>query len=329
MSGATVIDELWQRFLVEARDEAAALAAAAELAALSTNEQHRVAGALFALRTSAALLGVDAIARAASAAEAALTEHGAAAWPDLRAPLAACAAAIAAAVETLARPDASGARLDDTRALDEATRALGGERDRAPVAPPSAAPPPSGDDTLWVPQVDADMIEPFLEEASERIEALSQTLLRLESAPGDLELVRELFRDLHTVKGSSAFVGLRRMNVLAHAAEDLVGQLRDGTRGADRGVVDALLGALDSLRAILQAAGAVDPTAGARIEVPIEEAVARLRAPGAIAPAAASPSTTTTATTSAVAGGGDARQTLRVDFDKLDTLLNLVGELVL
>ncbi|MGZ3442484.1 MAG: response regulator, partial [Polyangia bacterium] len=117
--------------------------------------------------------------------------------------------------------------------------------------------------------------------------------------------------------------------VLAHAAEDLVGQLRDGTRGADRGVVDALLGALDSLRAILQAAGAVDPTAGARIEVPIEEAVARLRAPGAIAPTSVSPAAATSAAASATTGGGDARQTLRVDFDKLDTLLNLVGELVL
>ena len=82
MSDAPVVDELWQRFLVEAREEAAALAAATRLAALSTTEQHRLAGALFALRTSAALLGVDAIAHAASAAEASLTERGAEAWPE-------------------------------------------------------------------------------------------------------------------------------------------------------------------------------------------------------------------------------------------------------
>jgi two-component system, chemotaxis family, sensor kinase CheA len=325
-----MIDELWQRFLVEARDEAAALAAAARLAALSTAEQHRLAGALFALRTSAALLGVDAVARAASAAEASLTERGAAAWIDLRAPLAACAAAIGAAVETLARPDASGARLDDTRALDEAAAALGGDRSSVPAEPPPAATPaaPSGDDALWVPQVDADMIEPFLEEAAERTEALSQKLLRLESAPGDVELVREIFRDLHTIKGSSAFVGLRRMNRLAHAAEDLVGQLRDGGRAADRSVIDALLGALDALRAILQAATGVDATTGARIDVPIEEPIARLRAPGTAA--APAPSTTPAATPATSAGSAvDTRQTLRVDFDKLDTLLNLVGELVL
>jgi two-component system, chemotaxis family, sensor kinase CheA len=331
-------DELWQRFLVEGRDEAAALAAAARLAALSTAEQHRLAGAMFALRTSAALLGVDALARAAAAAENALAEHDASSWSDLRAPLAACAAAIAAAIDVLSRPDASGARLDDTRALDEAAAALGGTMQRAPAPRPRVTPPsptaPS-DDAVWVPQVDADMIEPFLEEAAERIEALAQKLLRLESAPGDVELVREIFRDLHTIKGSSAFVGLRRMNRLAHAAEDLVGQLRDGARGADRAVVDALLGALDALRAILHAAAAVDPTAGTRIDVPIDEALARLRAPGSTPAAPPAPSGINVQSAAGGASGGasgpagEARHTLRVDFDKLDTLLNLVGELVL
>jgi len=318
-------DAMWQQFLVEARDEAEALAAATRLAALSTSEQHRLAGAMFALRTSAALYGVEALTRAAGAAEAALTEQPAEAWGDLREPLGACAAAMRAAVDELANPDASGARLDDTRALEAAVVALGGDRERpaAGAAPAPATAAPSGDDAVWVPQVDADMIEPFLEEAAERIEALSQKLLRLESAPGDVELVREIFRDLHTIKGSSAFVGLKRMNALAHAAEDLVGQLREGARGADKAVVDALLGALDTLRAILQAAAAVDPQTGARIDVPVEEPIARLRAPGASA--AVVPSSAP----SSPAAMSDARQTLRVDFDKLDHLLNLVGELVL
>src|SRR6476469_6930971 len=98
------------------------------------------------------------------------------------------------------------------------------------------------------------MIDPFLEEATERIEALAQKLLRLEAAPGDAELVREIFRDLHTIKGSSGFVGLKRMNRLAHAAEDLIGQVRDGRRAVDRPLIDALLGTLDGLRALADAA---------------------------------------------------------------------------
>ncbi|MDB4970543.1 MAG: hybrid sensor histidine kinase/response regulator [Myxococcales bacterium] len=324
---ARVSDPVWYQFLDETRAHAASLSAAAALAALSTAEQHRLVGAMFALRTSAALLGVEAIARAATAAEIAVAEQSAQTWLDLRAPLLACARAIAEAVELLARPDSSGARLDDTSALDAAAEALGLRRVVSPAAPAassSPAPPPSSDDTVWVPQVDADMIEPFLEEAAERIEALSQKLLRLESAP-TAELVREIFRDLHTVKGSSAFVGLKRMQLLAHAAEDLVGQLRDGARAADRGVIDALLGALDGLRAILQAAAQVDPAAGARIDVPIDHVVARLRVPGLPA-ATGSPASATAATPTAPS---EARQTVRVDFDKLDTLLNLVGELVL
>jgi chemotaxis protein histidine kinase CheA/ActR/RegA family two-component response regulator len=173
------------------------------------------------------------------------------------------------------------------------------------------------------------MIEPFLEEAAERIEGLAQKLLRLETAPGDVELVREIFRDLHTLKGSSAFVGLRRMNLVAHAAEDLVGQLRDGARVADRAVVDALLGALDGLRALLRAASAVDAKTGTRIDVPIDELVARLRAPNAAALAEAAPAKPSVSPPPSSPPLPESRQTLRVDFDKLDTLLNLVGELVL
>ncbi|MFO0548805.1 MAG: Hpt domain-containing protein [Polyangiaceae bacterium] len=73
------------------------------------------------------------------------------------------------------------------------------------------------------------MIDLFFDEATERVEGVSQKLLAIERAAGDAELLRDLFRDLHTVKGSSAMVGLEPVNRLAHAAEDLVGQLRDGT----------------------------------------------------------------------------------------------------
>ncbi|HEX4461284.1 MAG TPA: response regulator [Polyangia bacterium] len=351
-------ESVWQEFLAETQETASALAAASRLAALATVELHRLVGALFTLRASAAMLGVDAIGRAATALETALSERGADDWAGLRDPLREGADALTAAAETLSRPDASGARLEDTSALDALPARLG----LSPLTPvvatiaPSATPPlvsdaaasePSSssaaDDTLWVPQVDADMVEPFLEEAAERIEALAQKLLRLETAPNDVELVREIFRDLHTIKGSSAFVGLQRMNRLAHAAEDLVGQLRDGARMADRPLVDALLGALDGLRAILRAASAVDATAGARIDVPIAAEVARLRAVATGAPLPSPPSSSpsssgsspkpgaldTNALAAASASGGESKQTLRVDFDKLDTLLNLVGELVL
>ncbi len=226
----------------------------------------------------------------------------------------------------------------------------------------------------WAPSVDEDMVELFFDEAAERIEGISGKLIHLERAPGDLEVLRDLFRDLHTVKGSSAMVGLTPMNHLAHASEDLVGQLRDGARAADAPVINALLATLDGLRAMLEQARArrpitVDPgpilrqlrDPGAAPLAVFSPAVAEGGAipPGAMvavgsreiagAPghgdgAGATPTTgvATTGGAATTAGANKAssiehapaaqapnRGTIRVDFDKLDRLLNLVGELVL
>jgi two-component system chemotaxis sensor kinase CheA len=125
------------------------------------------------------------------------------------------------------------------------------------------------------------------------------------------------------------------MNRLAHAAEDLVGQLRDGSRHPDRATIDALLAALDGLRALLDAASQAARSGpvknGVAITTPIEPLLSRLRAPAAVPagdPAHHDAAPATTAAAAPRTGDRD-RHTLRVDFDKLDTLLNLVGELVL
>jgi len=188
------------------------------------------------------------------------------------------------------------------------------------------------------------MVELFFDEAAERIEGISGKLIQLERASGDIELLRDLFRDLHTVKGSSAMVGLEPMNRLAHASEDLVGLLRDGARAADAPVINALLATLDGLRAMLEQARARrpitvdpapilrslrDPTAAPLDAVDPSPAALHTPVPAprdADAPTAvARPS----ATEAAPQGPSASRQTIRVDFDKLDRLLNLVGELVL
>ncbi|MDQ3300526.1 MAG: response regulator, partial [Myxococcota bacterium] len=120
--------------------------------------------------------------------------------------------------------------------------------------------------------------------------------------------------------------GLKPVNDLAHAAEDLVGQVRDSGRVLDGPVVDALLAALDALRSMLDQARARTP-----ITVDPSPVIARLRNPAtAAAPTATISSTAAPASsTASSASTAEARQTIRVDFDKLDRLLNLVGELVL
>jgi two-component system chemotaxis sensor kinase CheA len=190
-----------------------------------------------------------------------------------------------------------------------------------------AQPLPRAAAFAWVPAVDEDMIELFFDEAAERLEALAGKLVDVERRPSDVELLRDVFRDLHTVKGSSAMVGLAPVNHLAHAAEDLVGQIRDAGRAVDGAVVDALLAALDGLRAMLDQARARAP-----ISFDPAPVIARLRNPGAAppaAPAGAAPGAPAAPAPASEHAADKGRPTIRVDFEKLDTLMNLVGELVL
>lgn len=215
-----------------------------------------------------------------------------------------------------------------------------------PAAVPAPAPAdtpapgaPAPADHAWSPSVDDDMLELFFDEVDERIEDLAMKLIELEQRPGDAEIVRDVFRDLHTLKGSSAMVGLGPMHRLAHAAEDLVTHLRDGHQDADGAIIDALLAALDGLRDIAALARRRQ-VLGADLE-PI---LGRLREPHAGPPASAPPGVPAGTAAAAPApaivpatppGAADlrapdpGRPTIRVDFDKLDRLMNLAGELVL
>jgi chemotaxis protein histidine kinase CheA/ActR/RegA family two-component response regulator len=295
---------------------------------------------LTALEIDARIVGVPEIAELARAILVRVEElHARPLGSEVHRALADAVDALVVAFDELSLPDVSGAHLDTTRIV-EVTKALVSDRPitartkrpaLASAAERSAAEP---DDTRWEPTVEEDMIDPFLEECKERLEGLAERLVELERTPEDEELVRAIFRDLHTLKGSSAFVGLTRMTRLAHAAEDLVGLLRDKKRSADRNVIDGLLAALDSLTAIVDRASKRAP-----IDVDVTAVLARLRgepsAPGTMLPAAAR------------GGGGDRRtdappmgamaqaaqaaraHTLRIDFEKLDVLMNLVGELVI
>jgi len=283
--------------------------------------------ALTAVELDAHVVGVPEVAALCSAIRQRVEQLGSRPPSDeLRVHLSDAAEALIDAFADLARPDESGARLDADR-LSQAAEAL-----RAGLPPPESVRGPSTpratteDDTKWEPTVDEDMIDPFLEECQERLEGLSERLVELERAPDDTELVGAIFRDLHTLKGSSAFVGLKRMTRLAHVAEDLVGHVREGRRSADRGVIDALLGSLDALTLIVQAAAKRGD-----IDVDIGPALAKLT--GLPQEASSAPAPGPTKARKATAGAerktNVRHQTLRIDFEKLDLLMNLVGELVI
>ena len=108
---------------------------------------------------------------------------------------------------------------------------------------------------------DPELLATFRAEVEERLASLSAGLLQLETHPSPKQLVAGLFRDAHTVKGSARMMGLQQVLETAHAAEDLLGAVRDGRFTARRDLVDLLLATVDGIgRSIPGAPGQIDPS---------------------------------------------------------------------
>src|SRR5471032_1386162 len=100
---------------------------------------------------------------------------------------------------------------------------------------------------------DPELLATFRAEVDERLASLSAGLLQLESNAAHRQLIASLFRDAHTVKGSARMMGLTMVLQTAHAAEDLLGALRDGRFQVRRDYVDLLLATVDGIsRSIAQ-----------------------------------------------------------------------------
>jgi two-component system, chemotaxis family, sensor kinase CheA len=98
---------------------------------------------------------------------------------------------------------------------------------------------------------DDSLIQDFLVESSELVEQLVQDLVVLESAPTEPETLNRIFRALHTIKGTSGFLGFEEMVRLSHRAEDVLNDLRKSIYVASPHIVDLLLRVVDVLRSML------------------------------------------------------------------------------
>ncbi|HTC68374.1 MAG TPA: response regulator [Acidothermaceae bacterium] len=105
---------------------------------------------------------------------------------------------------------------------------------------------------------DPELLATFRGEVDERLASLSAGLLQLESNGAPRQLIAGLFRDAHTVKGSARMMGLTTVLQTAHAAEDLLGALRDGRFQVKREYVDLLLATVDGIGRSVAAPGTVD-----------------------------------------------------------------------
>lgn len=91
----------------------------------------------------------------------------------------------------------------------------------------------------------------FLIESQEGLDRMERGLTDLEARPDDSALLADIFRAVHTIKGTTGFLGYKRLETLAHAGENLLGLLRDGKLAANPEVITTLLQLLDGLRSIL------------------------------------------------------------------------------
>ena len=100
---------------------------------------------------------------------------------------------------------------------------------------------------------DAEIVAEFLVESHENLDRLDRDLVELEQQPDSKELLSSIFRTIHTIKGTSGFLALDRLEALTHVGENLLARLRDGRMTMTTGTAGVLLAMVDTVRALLDA----------------------------------------------------------------------------
>ncbi len=200
-----------------------------------------------------------------------------------------------------------------------------------------------------------DLLLDFLTESTDNLAKLDNDIVALERRPEDVALLNSIFRTIHTIKGTCGFIGLTRLESVAHAAENVLDSLRGGALTVRSDLMDDVLAAVDVIKEILAhlEEHQVEPEGDDfavihRLERWMSDAAPE--APEAhqapVAPVAAVAAVTPAATRAEVrvespiavvaesAAPTEARaqlsdSTLRVGVGLLDQLMNLVGELAL
>lgn len=157
---------------------------------------------------------------------------------------------------------------------------------------------------------DQEMLDLFVQESSEHLQALETDLIALESNPTDNARLNSIFRSVHSIKGASGFFGFDPIVKLAHVMESVMSLLRDGAIVADQSMVSLLISTSDKLNLMLAQA---DRAA----EIPCAGEIAGLQAilDGKTGPAE-KPATTSTPAPKTSTGGADSLpDAAMADFD--------------
>src|SRR4030081_2995492 len=95
-----------------------------------------------------------------------------------------------------------------------------------------------------------DLLREFLTETSESLDTVDNQLVRFEQDPNNAKILDNIFRLVHTIKGTCGFLGLPRLEALAHAGETLMGKFRDGMPVTAEAVT-LILSSIDRIKEIL------------------------------------------------------------------------------
>ncbi len=103
-----------------------------------------------------------------------------------------------------------------------------------------------------------ELLSEFLTETSESLATLDLELVKLEQDPNAPDLIDNIFRLVHTIKGTCGFLGLPRLEAVAHSAENVLGKVRDGNLVVTADTVSLILESLDRIKDLLAALEATE-----------------------------------------------------------------------
>jgi len=197
-------------------------------------------------------------------------------------------------------------------------------------------------------------VREFLIESNENLANLDRQLVELEERPEDATLIADVFRTVHTIKGTSGFFGFDKLGAITHVAENILSQLRERQRELTPATASLILESVDAVKVILaniEATGGEGDNGYFDLRQRLEAAYRGEAAAGQIPPEAAGPVPVVVKAEvapaeqkaiepkptegklkgeeSGAAASNLADSTIRVDVQLLDKLMNLVGELVL
>jgi two-component system chemotaxis sensor kinase CheA len=211
----------------------------------------------------------------------------------------------------------------------------------APAAAPAPVPAATGSVVIDLPSDGATLGE-FVAEARDHLETAERAMLALDRDPANRDEMNALFRAFHTVKGVAGFLNLEPIVTLTHAAETLLDRVRSGSLPLTPATLNVVLGARDMLAQLVDQV--VGGQAAPRAAFDANVTALRNAANGNAVPAPATRSEAPEAPSAAPAapseparpnaGGPTAaavrsEQTVKVTTERLDSLLDLVGELVI